>query len=144
VITEETMRHLTRVAPNNRDARLALALHKRRAVGKNHAYIIDPGMALAREICRRETEPLPTAGQIMAEVFTAIATVRHSPDVTELVPYSIDLKEDRIPDLYAAVAEILTWGPPDRTMPAVKTTWPAPTVEAVVLDAFDIWAGKQR
>jgi hypothetical protein len=105
VITEETMKHLTRVSPNNRDARLALALRNRRRTGKNHAYIIDPGMALAREICLREDEEF---------INTPI-------DLTGLVPYSIEAKLDR-------------------TMPAVKQTWAAPTVETRVLDAFDVWA----
>lgn len=54
MITEETMKHLTRVSPNNRNARLALALRNRHKEGKIDAYTIDPGMALAREICRRE------------------------------------------------------------------------------------------
>lgn len=112
MITEETMKHLTRVSPNNREARLALALHKRRSVGKNHAYTIDPGMALARDICRRNN------GQQIIGHITSIVQDDHG----IVVKGVIDI--------------------PDRTMPSIKQAWAAPTVETRVLDPFDIWAGR--
>ena len=135
MITEETMKHLTRVSPNNREARLALALHKRQARGKNHAYNIDPGMALAREICQRNNRQ-----QIIGHITSIVED-----DQGIVVKGVIDN-----PD-HPAVKELILNSPktleilriPDRTMPEINNRqgdkWEPPTTE-MVLDAFDVWA----